>query len=132
MNHDKDIREAPGLLVEALRHFSKLMQDEVRLARAEISRNLSRAGMGLAFIGIAAILALVGLNVLASALVAWIAAEGLSVGLAALIVGGILLLVAIILALAGKSRLSADALTPSRSTDNLKKDAARIKESTHA
>lgn len=132
MNHDKDIREAPGLLVEALRHFSKLMQDEVRLARAEISRNLSRAGMGLAFIGIATILALVGLNVLASALVAWIAAEGLSVGLAALIVGGILLLVAIILALAGKSRLSADALTPSRSTDNLKKDAARIKESTHA
>src|SRR6056297_2009540 len=123
MNHDKDIREAPGLLVEALRHFSKLMQDEIKLARAEISRNISRAGMGLAFIGIAAILALVGLNVLASALVAWIADSGLSVGLAALIVGGILLLVAIILALVGKSRLSADALTPSRSTANLKKDA---------
>lgn len=126
-----DIREAPHLLSKALRQFVNLMQDELTLARAELSRNLSRAGTGLVFFGIAALLALVALNVLASALVAYIAAAGLSLGAAALIVGGVFLAVAVVLALLGKQRLSADALAPSRTAQNLRRDYHKLKETTH-
>ena len=126
-----DIREAPHLLSKALRQFVDLVQDELTLARAEMSRNLSRAGTGLVFFGIAALLALVALNVLASALVAYIAAAGLSLGAAALIVGGVFLAVAVVLALLGKQRLSADALAPSRTARSLRRDYQELKETTN-
>ena len=128
----RDIREAPGLFVDTLRHLSSLVQNELQLAKAELKQNISRAGMGIVFFAIAAIVALVALNVLASALVAWIAANGLSVGLAALIVGGALLLLAVILVLVGKSRLSSEALEPSRTLHNVQRDIDSIKEATNA
>lgn len=127
-----DLRNAPQLFTTTLRQLFTLIQDELKLARAEMSHNLTRAGMGLAFFGIAALLALVALNVLASALVAYIAQAGLSVGMAALIVGGGLLGLACLLALVGKQRLSSDALAPTRTARNLKQDIENIKETTHA
>lgn len=126
-----DLSAAPSLLVKALRQFTTLMQDEIALARAELSRSLSKAGVGLALIGAAAILALVSLNVLASALVAYLAASGIGLGTAALIVGGALLLAALILAFVGKSRLGADALVPSRTAKNLQTDFDTLKEATN-
>jgi hypothetical protein len=127
-----DIRDAPGLLVDTLRHLSSLFQNEMTLAKAEIKANISRAGTGIALFAVAGILALVALNVLASALVAWIAASGLSVGLSALIVGGALLVAAGAFVLAGRSRLSADALSPDRTVANIKRDLTAVKEATHA
>ncbi|MEM9580394.1 MAG: phage holin family protein [Pseudomonadota bacterium] len=127
-----DIRDAPQLFTTTLRQFFTLMQDELKLARAEMSHNLSRAGTGLVFFGIAALLVLVALNVLASALVAYIAETGISAGMAALIVGGGLLALAGILAVIGKKRLSADALAPTRATRNLKRDIENIKETINA
>lgn len=129
---DRDIRSAPSIFLDALRHLSALLQNELTLAKAELRENISRAGTGIAFLVIAALLALVALNVLASALVAWIAASGLSVGLSALIVGGAVLTVAGILAIAGRTRLSPDALTPDRTVANVKRDVATLKEATHA
>ncbi|SFB11313.1 Putative Holin-X, holin superfamily III [Poseidonocella pacifica] len=126
-----DPRNAPSLLVSALRHFSRLIQSEMELARAEMSENLSRAGAGVGMLAGAGILALVGLNVLAGALVAYIAQNGLSAGLAALLVGGALLIVALILALVGKGRLTAKAMTPSHTMENLRRDAQEIREATH-
>lgn len=125
------IQDAPSLLVDTLRQFSTLVQGEFKLAKAEMSRIVTRAGVGLAMIAVAFLLALVALNVLASAAVAYIAANGLSVGSAALIVGGILIIFAIALAFAGKSRLSADALTPNETAENIRKDIRTIKESTN-
>lgn len=126
-----DIRNAPQLFTTTLRQFFTLVQDELKLARTEMSRNLSRAGTGLAFFGIAALLALVALNVLATALVGYIAETGLSIGMAALIVGIALLVLACILALVGKQRLSANALAPTRTSRNLRRDIEQIKETTH-
>ena len=77
------------------------------------------------------LLALVALNVLASAAVAQVAAFGVSVGLAALIVGVVLIVAAIGFALAGKSRLSADALTPDVTTESVRKDIQEIREASH-
>ena len=129
---DRDLREAPTLLADTLRHLSSLVQNELALIRAELRQSITSAGIGVAFFVAAALMALVALNVLASALVAWVASAGLSVGLAALFVGGGLLIVAAILALLGKSRLSADALEPTRSMNNVQKDVAAVKEASHA
>jgi FtsH-binding integral membrane protein len=131
MPRSADITATPSLLVTAFRQFTQLMQDEVALAKAEMSRNISRAGGGLALIGVAAILALTALNVLAAALVAWLATTDLSAGTAAIIVGGALLAVAVVLALVGRSRISADALTPDRTTRNLRADIETMRERTH-
>lgn len=125
------IQDAPSLLVDVLRQFTSLIQGELKLARAEMSGIINRAGIGLLFLAIALLTALVALNVLASAAVAYIAANGVSVGLAALIVGGALLLIAIVCALAGKSRLSAEALTPETTAANLRKDFSAIKEASN-
>ncbi len=125
------IQEAPSLLVDTLRQFTSLVQGELTLARAEMSRIITRAGVGIMFIAIAMLMALVSLNVLASAAVAYIATNGLSVGLSALIVGGVLIVTAIGFALAGKSRLSADALTPERTAESVRKDFKAMKEASN-
>lgn len=126
-----DPRQAPNLLVDALRNFSTLMQKELHLAKSEISTNISRAAVGIAFFAIAGILALTAFNVLAGALVGYLATTGLSAGTAALIVGGAILVVAIILVIAGKARLSASALEPTRTMDNLQRDITAVKGSTN-
>lgn len=132
MSGPADFRETPSLLVKVMRQFSTLIQDELALARAEMSRNASKAMAGAAMIGVSAIIALVALNVLAAALVAWIAENGLSTGLASLIVGGALLVLAVVIGLIGKSRVSAKALSPTRTTRNVERDVETVKEATHA
>ncbi|MCF6445870.1 phage holin family protein [Nereida sp. MMG025] len=126
-----DLRNAPTLLVETLRAFSSLFQNELALAKAELKASVSRAGTGLALIVVAILMALVALNVLASALVAWIAAAGLSIGLSALIVGGALLVIAAVFVLIGKSRLSPENLHPTRTTQNVARDLETLTEATH-
>lgn len=132
MEPNTDLKQAPTLLANAFRQFTRIVEAEIALAKEELSRSASRAGTGLAMLGIAAILALTALNVLAGALVAWVASTGLTAGVAALIVGGGILAAGIVLALAGKSRLSADALAPKRAARNVKTDIQTIRESTHA
>lgn len=131
MERGSDLQHVPGLLVDSFRQFTRLMQDEVALAKAELKRNASRAGAGIAMIGVAALLALTALNVLAGAIVGYLAAAGLTPGTAALIVGGVLLIVALILVLVGKSRLSADALAPTRTAHNIRSDIETLKETTN-
>lgn len=125
------LNDAPTLFVDTLRQFSSLVQGEMKLARAEMSNIITRAGVGILLIALSMLTALVALNVFATAAVAYVAATGLSIGLAALIVGGVLIAVALILALSGKSRLSADALSPDRTTDSLREDLVAIKEASN-
>lgn len=125
------LQNAPQQVVATFRQFTTLVQDEMTLARAEISRNLSRAGMGIAFICVAALLALVALNVFATALVGLLTANGIPFWLSALIIGGVLLLAALLFALVGKSRLDPEALTPSRTIENVKKDFEHLKEASN-
>lgn len=127
-----DLKDTPNLIVTILRQVSSLVQGEIQLAKAEMSTNLSRAGVGLRLIAVAALLALVALNVLAAALVGYLATTGLTPGMAALLVGGALIFMALVLMLVGKSRLSADALAPRRTAANLRRDVEEIREGTHA
>lgn len=125
---DNDFRQVPSQFTSAFRHFSNLVQGELNLARAEMSQNLSRAGVGIVFFGIAALMALVALNILATAVVAAIADSGVSYSASAAIVGGAILLISLVLSLLGKARLSADALTPKRTIKAVERDISNIKE----
>ncbi|PRY93742.1 putative superfamily III holin-X [Hasllibacter halocynthiae] len=122
-------RTTGSLLSEAMNHVSNLVRKEVDLARAEISSNIKTAVAGIVMLVIAAVLAIVGLNVLAAAATAAVA-EGFDIdaGWAALIVGGGILLICLILAAIGASRLKATNLAPTRTVENVKRDAHAVKE----
>lgn len=125
--HRVESKSTASLLTEALDHVSGLVRKEVDLARAEISRAVNRAGMGIGLIVAAVILSLTALNVLAAAFVAWLAETGLGAGLSSLIVGVVILVIAAILVKVGINRVKAVTNAPKRSAESIRRDAAAVK-----
>jgi hypothetical protein len=121
-------KSAPGLLTEALTHVSNLVRKEIDLARAETSENLTRAATAIGFLAGALIVALVALNVLAAALAAALTELGLDAGWAALIVGGALALVALLMVSKGVKDLKLSSLAPTRTAKNVQRDTDVVKE----
>lgn len=115
-----------ALLSDVATGFGRLVQGELRLARAEATEGLRTAGSGLAKIGIAAVVGLVGLNVLAGAAVAALAAAGLGPVWSAVLVGLVLCLAALGLALAGRAALRLRGIWPGRALRGLRRDAEAV------
>ncbi|QYX58285.1 phage holin family protein [Roseovarius sp. SCSIO 43702] len=124
--HNKSTTE---ILSDALNHVSALVRKEVDLARAEISENLNKAGVAVGLIAGALIVALVSLNVLAAALVAALTNAGLDAGWSSLIVGVVLAVIALVMVGKGLNDLKLSSLAPTRTTENIKRDAQAVKES---
>src|SRR5262249_41666854 len=116
-------RSIPDILADLLRQFTALIRTEPRLARAEISENLSAAAIGLALVVIGAVLLIPGLVVLLEAAVAALQKYGLEPQWAALAVGGGVLVIGLILLAVGMSRLRVRRLTPSRTIEQIQQDA---------
>jgi len=123
-------KSAAGLLSDAIAHMSALVRKEVDLARAEVSENVSRAGVALGLLAGALVIALTALNVLAAALVAGLTEWGLEPGWASLIVGLILGAIAFALAMKSKNDLTLSNIAPSRTAKNVQRDAQALKEVT--
>ena len=123
--------DAPQLIRGLVKQGTRLFRDEVVLARREVGRNVSRAGAGLVMMGVAAILLLTALNLLAGAAVTMLVQVGLSVPLASLAIGAGALLVAAILFFLGKARLDPKKLAPERAMAGLRRDVETIKEKSH-
>lgn len=121
-------KSTAGLLSEAVNHVRGLVRKEIDLTRAELSENTKRAISAVVMIVVGLVLLLTALNVLSAALVAGIAELGLDAGWAALIVGGVFLLIALIMALRGKNSLQSSSLAPTRSARNVQRDANAVKE----
>ncbi|MBF9033860.1 phage holin family protein [Rhodobacterales bacterium HKCCE2091] len=121
---DHKTTESTGsLLSEALTHVSSLVRGEVDLARAEIEQNLRKAAAAIGMIVAAVVIALTALNVLSAAVVAGLTEAGLEAGWSALIVGAVLGVVAAILIAKGTGNLKLSSLAPSRTAENIKRDA---------
>lgn len=129
MKDEETRRSTAGLLSDVMNHVSGLVRKEVDLARTEISENVQKAAIAVGLLVGALVVALVALNVLAGALVAAIAELGLDAGWAALIVGGVLGLIAYIMVSKGLNDLKATSLAPTRTAKNVRRDAAAVKES---
>ena len=123
-------KSAAGLLSDAIAHMSSLVRKEVDLARAEVSENVTRAGVAIGFLAGGLLIALVALNVLAAALVAGLTEWGLDAGWASLIVGLVLAAIALAMALKAKNDLKLSNIAPTRTAKNVRRDAQAIKEVT--
>jgi len=123
-----DGKPVSELISDALQQFSRLVRNEVALARAEVSGKAKQAMRGGAMLGIAAVVALPSLFVLMLALAALLIELGLAASLACLITAVIGFVIAGVLAKVGLNRLKTDALIPNRTINQLHRDAATVKE----
>lgn len=116
------------LISDALGQFSRLIRNEMALARAEMTDKAKQVARGGAMLGIAAVVALPALGVLMLALAAFLHELGLAWSLSYLITAVVGFVIAAILAMLGMNRLKAESLAPSRTINQLHRDAATVKE----
>lgn len=110
---------------------SALVRDELRLAQLELQEKGRRGGLAVGMFGGAGLVALFGAGALVAAAILALA-TAVDAWLAALIVGGALLLVASVLALTGKKELGqAVPPLPERAIDSSRRDVAELKEAAH-
>ncbi|MGV7029977.1 phage holin family protein [Methylobacterium symbioticum] len=117
-----------ALLGDVVRETSDLARKEIALFRAEMASNIRSLVVGLACMAASAVFAVVALIVLIGAFVKWLATIVGSEWLSALIVGGVLLVIAVGLALWARSALSLSTLAPTRTTRQVRQDARALSE----
>ncbi|MDB5646873.1 phage holin family protein [Methylobacterium sp.] len=117
-----------GLIGDALRETNELARKEIALFRNEMTSNVRSLFIGLGLLVGAAVFGVVALFVLVDALVKWLATVVHSEALAALIVGGVLLVVAVALALIGRNAMSLSTLAPVRTSRQVREDARTLSE----
>src|SRR4051794_23419435 len=83
-----DSRSIPELISTALGQVSRLVRDEIQLARAEISRNISHAAMGIPMLAASAVIMVAVVVVLLIAAATWLTQLGWSAPVAYLIAAG--------------------------------------------
>lgn len=121
-----------GDLVKNLsEQVSRLIRDELKLAEYEMTAKAKRAGRGVGMFGGSGLLALYGMGCLLAAAIIGLALV-LPGWAAALIVGGVLLIIAGIAALLGKSQFGqATPAVPEQTVQSVKADVEEIKERAH-
>lgn len=117
----------PEVLSEVVGDFADLIRKELRLARAELSSNISAKLRGGVWLGLAGIFGLLALGLLLGALVAWITTLDVSLHIAFLVVAAGVALLAAFAYFAGRNEIQAE-LTPSRTISQLKQDIETTKE----
>lgn len=121
-------RSVGTLVKQGTEQLSDLIRQELRLAQAELSQKGKRAGRGGGLFGGAGLFGFFAMAALITAAIAAIAMP-LAVWSAALIVAGGLLLIAAILAMAGKSEVKrAVPPVPGEAVDSMRHDLETIRE----
>lgn len=120
---------ARSVFGDVLTHATNLVRGEFDLARTEINDNLKHAVAAIGMIIGGVVIALTALNILAAALVTALTEAGIPAGWSALIVGVVLALIAYMLARKGMGDLKLSSLAPTRTSRNVRRDAAAVKES---
>jgi len=110
---------------------SRLVKDEIRLATMELTRKGKKAGLGAGLFGGSGVFAVYGGGALVTAVILLLA-QVLTPWIAALIVGVVLLVIAAVLALVGKSQVGkATPPLPEEAIKSVKADVDVLKESAH-
>ena len=107
--------------------LSKLMHDEVELAKVEMKETAKEAGAAGASLGVAGVLGLLSLLLLSFA-AAWGLAEVVPEGVGFLIVGSAYGIVALALLAFGRQRLKTVNPVPEQTVETLKEDVAWAKQ----
>jgi len=123
-----DERSFKELFGDLTSSVSTLFRKEIELARAEASEKVGQAALATGSLAGGAILALAALIVLLQALVIALTELGLAPGWSALMVGGVVAIIAFILIYKGMNDLKASSLAPTRTVESLRRDAHMVKE----
>jgi hypothetical protein len=121
---DANYRSISAILADLVSQFTALLRKEGQLARAEMSEKLREIAVSVGLLVGGSVLLIPALVILLQAAVAALVAAGLAVGWASLAVGGVLLLIGLVLLAVGISRLKAQSLMPSKTIEQLQRDAA--------
>jgi len=122
-------RSVPEIVGDVFSQFTTLMRKEGQLARAEVSENIAAVGRGLGMIVGAAVLLIPALVILLQAGVAALTENyGLASYWSSLIVGGATLIVGVVMASIGRSRLKTENIMPRRTVHQLQQDASVAKQ----
>jgi Putative Actinobacterial Holin-X, holin superfamily III len=122
---DRSLKDLFGDLTTSV---STLFRKEIELVRAETSEKINQAGVAAGSIAAGGILAMAALIVLLQALVIALAELGLAPALSALIVGGVVAIIAFGLIYKGTNDLKASSLAPRRTVGALRRDTEMVKE----
>jgi hypothetical protein len=124
----RDERSIAQLFGDSISELTKLVQNEVSLARAEIVQKLSLGTAATKLIAVGTIFLTPGIVLVLLAIGAELTVLGLSQPLAYLISGVGALIIAGILVSIGMSRLSTKALKPTATLDQIRQDKAMATE----
>lgn len=124
----EDAGQIAGLLGNALEQLGKLVQNEMQLAKAEMSQKVSLAGKGVAYLIGAAILLIPVLVLLLMTLALWLQSFGFSEVTSFLIATAAGAVVSLVLGLTGKKYLTAEQLTPKVTLQQIHRDMQAAKE----
>jgi len=124
----EDLNAIPRLFGDAVEKLGKLVQNEAQLAKAELFQKITRAGIGAAFIGGAAIFLIPVLALVLMALALWFMQMGISPPTAHLAAAGCGAVICGILALVGISYLKPEQLRPKVTIQQVERDVATVKE----
>lgn len=122
---------APGVFTavgDTIARATDLIQIEFRLAKAELTEKAAKAGAGLALIMVGAVLATAALFLFLQAIVLGLIRLGLSPLAATVVVAVVTMGVGIAFAITGRKQLTAEALVPDRTLNDIKRDSAMVKE----
>jgi hypothetical protein len=122
-----DIRTIATLMGDALSQFSKLFQNEIDLAKAELGEKAQQVGIAAGFLVGAGVLVIPALVMALLALSAALVAGGWSQPVAHLLSALVAAVLAAILAVVGMQRLKPENLKPSETIDQLEADKAAVK-----
>lgn len=123
-----DINAISRLFGDTVEQLGKLVQNEVQLARAELSKKIAQASIGAAYVTGAAILFIPVLVVLLIALALWLIQLGLSPVLAHLAAAACGAVISAILAVVGMGYLKSENLKPKVTMYQVRRDVAAAKE----
>lgn len=121
-------RSIPEIVTDLFEQFTTLLAREALLARTELSEKIGQAGTALALIVAGAVLLIPALVILLDAAVAALNDAGFEPIYSALMVGGGVLIVGLILVMIGVNRLKPKNLVPSRTIQQIQRDAQVAKQ----
>lgn len=121
-------RSIAELFSDAFAQLAKLIGNEFDLAKAELSEKAGQMGRGVAMVGAGAIIMIPALVVLLLSVASGLMHAGLSEPIAYFLTGAAAVVAAGALIAVGVNRMSADALKPTITIEQLQRDKAAAKE----
>jgi ABC-type multidrug transport system fused ATPase/permease subunit len=126
-NNDSSQASMGRLFRDLANDLSELTRKEIQLAQTEMTEKVSHASKAVISMAAGGFVAYAGLLVLMAAAVLGLATY-MPYWLSAVIVGGLALIIGLIMLQSGRSALQQTNITPEKTVDSLKENAAWVKE----